>query len=156
VTASIHASAVLVGSGAVLIRGPSGAGKSALALGLLQAAQTGAVTFARLVADDRVMLDVAHGRLLARPVPALEGLLEVRGLGLVRLPFEPAAVVSHVVDLESGDAVRLPSAAERRILVRGVELPRLAVAPGCSPLPFVIAFLALQPVDVDAIPGMEK
>lgn len=66
-SATVHASAVLVGSRAVLIRGPSAAGKSQLALELLEAARTGVLRFARLVADDRVYLEAVSGRLLARP-----------------------------------------------------------------------------------------
>ena len=66
---TIHASAVLVGRRAVLIRGPSGSGKSRLALALLQAAQSGALPFARLVADDRALVEACNGRLLVRPAP---------------------------------------------------------------------------------------
>ena len=61
--ATIHASAVLAGARAVLIRGPAGAGKSRLALALIEAAQSGLLPFARLVADDRVELQARHGRL---------------------------------------------------------------------------------------------
>src|ERR1700719_3482526 len=107
---SIHASAVLVGARAVLIRGPSGAGKSRLALALLRAAESGRPGFARLVSDDRSHLEAQHGRLLVRPAPELAGLIEVRGLGIRRLPYEPVAVVGLVVDLAASDAERLPSA----------------------------------------------
>ena len=61
---TVHASAVLAGARAVLIRGAPGAGKSRLALALIQAAQTGLLPFARLVGDDRVHLEAHHGRLL--------------------------------------------------------------------------------------------
>ena len=64
--ATVHASAVLVGARAVLIRGPSGAGKSRLAFELIEAARNGALRFAKLVGDDRVHLEVAGGRLLVR------------------------------------------------------------------------------------------
>ena len=78
---TVHASAVLIGARAVLIRGPSAAGKSRLALCLLLAAQSGLLPFARLVGDDRLHLEVHHERLLVRPPAALAGLIEVRGLG---------------------------------------------------------------------------
>jgi len=64
-------SAVLVGAKAVLIRGPSGSGKSRLAFALLQAAQAGQLPFARLVADDRALVEAVNGRLLVRPAPVL-------------------------------------------------------------------------------------
>ena len=58
---TVHASAVLVGARAVVIRGPSGAGKSRLALALIEAARTGTLRFARLVGDDRVHLERPTG-----------------------------------------------------------------------------------------------
>jgi HPr kinase/phosphorylase len=139
---TVHASAVLVGARAVLIRGPSGAGKSRLALALIAAAQTGLLSFARLVADDRVELEACHGRLLARPPGALAGLIEVRGLEIRRMPHEPLAIIGSVVDLAAADAQRLPSPAERETVIAGISLPRLAVAADEDPLPAVIALLS--------------
>ena len=40
--------------------------------------------------------------------PALAGLIEVRGLGIRRVAYEPVAVVGLVVDLGAADAERLP------------------------------------------------
>ena len=126
-SATTHASAVLVGSRAVLIRGPSGSGKSRLALDLIEAAQSGRVLFARLVADDRALLEAVSGRLLVRPASSLEGLIEIRGLGIRRLPYEPMAVVGLVIDLAADDAERLPEQQNTRITLAGVSLRRLAL-----------------------------
>ena len=124
--ATIHASCVLVGEAGVLIRGASGSGKSALAHMLLaEVAQAGG--FARLVCDDRVHIQPRHGRLLARPVPPLEGCLEVRGVGLLSVAHEPAAVVRLVVDCSAGAPARLPQQTEQTETVAGVVLPRLAL-----------------------------
>jgi serine kinase of HPr protein (carbohydrate metabolism regulator) len=138
---SVHASAVLVSARAVLIRGPSGAGKSRLALALLG----GQLPFARLVADDRSHLEPQHGRLLVRPAPEIEGLIEVHGLGIRRLPYEPVAVVGLVVDLAAPDGERLPARASQTTTIDGVEVARLAVAPGADPVPLVLAALATRP-----------
>jgi HPr kinase/phosphorylase len=140
-SATIHASAVLVGARAALIRGPSGAGKSRLALDLIQAAHAGSLPFARLVADDRVHLEAAHGRLLARPAGTLAGLLEVRGAGILRLAHEPCAVVGFVVDLAAEDAERLPQARSREAEIHGILLPRLAVAEAVAALPLLLALI---------------
>jgi serine kinase of HPr protein (carbohydrate metabolism regulator) len=137
--ATAHASAVLAGARAVLIRGRPGSGKSQLALALIMAAETGLLRFARLVGDDRVHLEAHHGRLLARPAPALAGLIEVRGLGIRQLAYEPLAVVGLVADLAAEDAERLPANSETTIA--GVRLPRLALAVGSAPLPAVVAAL---------------
>jgi HPr kinase/phosphorylase len=137
---TVHASAVLAGARAVLIRGPSGAGKSRLALELIAAARTGQLRFARLVGDDRVHLDSAGGRLLVRPADALAGMIELRGTGILRLPHEACAIVGLVVDLAAADAERLPE--KSQIEIEGIGLPRLAVAPGRAALPGVLALLA--------------
>lgn len=141
---SIHASAVLVGARALLILGPSGSGKSRLALALLQAAESGLLAFARLVADDRVLCEAAHGRLLARPAPRLAGLIEVRGLGIRRVAHESVAVIGAVVELAAGDAGRLPEAATGETEICRIKLPRLAVAAGADPMPVVLAYLRTE------------
>lgn len=136
-----HASAVLIGATAALIRGASGAGKSRLALALINAQAQGLLRFSRLVGDDRVLLDTCNGRLLVRPAPALAGLIEVRGLGIRRLPFEPVAAVGLVIDLNAPDAERLPAREASQIAISGVILPRLAVAPATDPLPLVVSYM---------------
>lgn len=141
-----HASAVLVGATAVLIRGASGAGKSRLAFALINAQAQGLLRFSRLVGDDRVLLDACNGRLLVRPAPSLAGLLEVRGLGIRRLPYEPVATVGLVVDLDAADAERLPSREASQTAISGVVLPRLAVAPETDPLPSVVSYLTSAPM----------
>ena len=138
---TIHASAVLVGPKAALIRGPAGSGKSTLAWGLVTAAAQGLLTFARLVADDRAYVENHSARLLVRPAEALAGMIEVHGLGIRRIEFEPVAMVGLVVDLGAGDATRYPGAEGTSVMIQGVTLPRLAVAPGIAALPMVLATL---------------
>lgn len=107
----IHASCAARDAAAVLLTGPAGCGKSDLLLRLLD---RGFV----LVADDRV--DVADG--MASPPPALAGLLEVRGLGLLRLPYLPSARLALVIDLSRPPA-RLPAPARHPLL----DLPLMAL-----------------------------
>ncbi len=137
---TVHASAVLVGARAVLIRGPSGAGKSRLAWQLIDTARSGAINFARLVGDDRVYLQASHRRLLVTPADTLAGLIELRGVGILRGDHEPCAVVGLVVDLAAVAAERLPAGGET-IVLAGITLPRLAVAPGVAALPLVLAMV---------------
>ena len=136
---TIHASAVLIGARAVLILGPSRSGKSSLALALLQAAASGTLPFARLVADDRAHVEAVYGRLLVRPAATLAGLIEVRGLGIRQVPYEPVAVAGLVVELGVGDAARLPEPAGLEAKIEGIALPRLPVAAGINPLPLLLA-----------------
>jgi len=133
---TIHATAVLVGAKAMLIRGEPGSGKSRLALRLLEAAGR-ELPFVRLVGDDRVYLENRAGRLVVRPPQELAGLLEIRGTGIVRAPFEAAAVVGLVIELGQ-PADRMPAAESRKAVLEGVTLPRLAVPPDADPLPLAI------------------
>jgi serine kinase of HPr protein (carbohydrate metabolism regulator) len=144
-TATIHASAVLIGRKAVLIRGPAGSGKSQLVWDLLQAAAQGALPFARLVADDRAHVEAQGGRLLVRPAPALTGLMEIRGLGILRVGYERLAAVELVVDLAAEDAARLPDPKGQQTVIEGIPLPRLAIAAGMSALPALLGFLKGPP-----------
>jgi len=85
----------------VLLVGGSGAGKSDLALRLIAMG-------ARLVADDRTDLFVARGRLFARAPKRIAGLIEVRGVGVLRLPRAAQAQVTLVAELGRGGP-RLPA-----------------------------------------------
>jgi serine kinase of HPr protein (carbohydrate metabolism regulator) len=76
-TPSVHASAVKVGSDAVLIRGPSGSGKSRLAFDLILAGRSGQLPPTILVADDRVRLATDGKELWAHAIPELAGLIEI-------------------------------------------------------------------------------
>jgi serine kinase of HPr protein (carbohydrate metabolism regulator) len=140
--ASVHASAVRVGEQAILIRGASGTGKSRLTLDLILAGRTGVIAETLLIGDDRVRLDTRDGRLFAHAVPELEGMIEIRGLGIRRCAFVPEAAVALVVDLAAPDAARLPPPERLKTLISGVELPRIPVAAGKNPLPLVLGFLA--------------
>jgi serine kinase of HPr protein (carbohydrate metabolism regulator) len=141
VTASVHASAVLVGNRAMLIRGPAGSGKTRLTLALIEAARTGQLRFARLVADDRVELAACHGRLLVRPPPTLAGMIEARGVGIRKLAWEAVALAGRVVDLAAPDAERMPAARAQEVEIEGIRLPRLPVAAGADALAAVLAML---------------
>ena len=153
---TVHASAVLVGARAVLIQGPSGSGKSRLALALLQAAESGALRFTRLVGDDRVHLESASGRVLVRPAATLAGRIEVRGLGIRRVAYEPVAVVGLVVELGLPAVERLPDPGAGECMLAGVRLPRLAVAAGTDPVPVLLAHLASRPDDPGPAPSWAR
>src|ERR1700752_3753558 len=95
---TVHASAVLVGQRAVLIRGPSGSGKSRLAFELIMAGRAGGGEPAVLVGDDRVHLATLGNEIVVSAAQNLAGLKEVRGLGIRRCDFVERATVGLVVD----------------------------------------------------------
>ena len=139
---TIHASAVAIGETGVLIRGPSGCGKSSLAMNLIFAAGL-MQRFASLVGDDRIDLDTRAGRLVARGHPKVRGLIEQRGLGIVRMPHEPAVVARLVVDfIAPGEAVRFPEPERNFVALCGVQLPVLPLLQGAAPYDCAVAVLA--------------
>ena len=99
--ANIHASCVAIGGRGVLLVGKSAAGKSDLALRLIDEG-------AQLVADDRTILFVAKGALHGRAPESIEGLLEVRGLGIVTIPVRAKVEIALVVQL-GREGARLPA-----------------------------------------------
>jgi HPr kinase/phosphorylase len=151
--ASVHASAVLVGNRAVLIRGPSGAGKSRLAFDLILAGRSGQIAQAVLVGDDRVHLEVSDGQLVVRPARELAGLIEVRGLGIRRCDFARAAIVGMVVDLHAADAERLPPPEALLARISGIEIPRIPVGASYAALPLVVAALTMTASSSSAQPS---
>jgi len=104
----------------LVIRGPSGAGKSLLALSLIE------WDAALLVADDRVDITEAAGRLVMRAPPRLAGLIELRGRGIVSRLHLPEAELRLVVDLVDG-LERMPEEAKFTTDLFGHALPRAPV-----------------------------
>lgn len=123
--ANVHATALVVGDRGVLIRGRSGSGKSSLALALVARCRAEG-RFARLVADDRIDLAAANGRLLARAPAAIAGLCEVHGLGPHPVAHEPHAVIDLVVNLVPADQARRYSE-DLTDSILGCMLPALAL-----------------------------
>ena len=124
----IHANALIVGETGLLLRGPSGAGKSALTLELLSLARQRG-DFASLIGDDRVSIEASGGRLIARPHPKIAGLIEARGLGILRLPYEAGGVIHAIVDLapDADTHERLPDPATQKTTLLDISLPRRCI-----------------------------
>jgi serine kinase of HPr protein (carbohydrate metabolism regulator) len=103
----------------VLIEGASGAGKSDLALRAIDAGWA-------LVADDRTLVWVSQGRLFGRAAPALAGLIEARGVGVLASPSRPFSGIDLIVSCVPRGAVeRAPEFQARDIL--GVAIPTIAL-----------------------------
>lgn len=113
---NIHAGCVALEGRGLLILGPSGAGKSALALELMARG-------AALVSDDRTELRREGAALIADAPEALKGMIEARGMGILRArPAGPVPLVL-VADLGETETDRLPP--RRSKILLGVSLPLL-------------------------------
>ena len=122
-SAFLHGTCVALESVGCLLLGPPGSGKSDLALRLIM--DHGA----RLVADDQVAVERRAAGLIASVPAPLAGLIEVRGLGIVRLAHRTRAPLGLAVVLVPPDEIeRLPEA-EEGVEYLGVALPLLRVTP---------------------------
>jgi HPr kinase/phosphorylase len=99
---TVHGTAVAVDGKGLLIMGGTGTGKSALALAMIGLG-------ARLISDDQTMLSLAKGDvMLSCPNPDLAGVIEARGVGLMRAEAISMAPLTLVVDLDLSETDRLP------------------------------------------------
>lgn len=132
----VHGTCVALAGRGVLLRGPSGSGKSDVALRLIDA---GAI----LVADDQVRLDRTAAGLIASAPPALSGLIEARGIGILRLPALERATLALVIDLVSRDAVpRLPEDPWTRVHDTALPVFRLHAFDASTPVKIARALAA--------------
>jgi serine kinase of HPr protein (carbohydrate metabolism regulator) len=81
-----------------------------------------------LVADDYVRVAVESGALYASPPPTIAGLFEVRGLGILSVPFVARAPLNAIVMCVEPEKVpRLPK--NQIVTIHGISVPRYALAP---------------------------
>ena len=128
----LHASCASLEDAAVLLLGPSGSGKSDLLLRLLDRGFT-------LVADDRVVIEAG----MAAPAPGLEGLVEMRGLGILRQAWQAPARLVLAILLSPRAPQRLPDRIPRAEAERlpGVPsgLPLLELDPRAASAPLFVS-----------------
>ncbi|NNU81541.1 serine kinase [Halovulum dunhuangense] len=115
--ALLHATCVALDDRAVLLTGPSGSGKSTVALRMMALGAT-------LVADDQVLLSAHGSKLRAEAPERIAGMIEMRGIGLVRVHHAPAAWVGLVADLSRAEVSRMPRL--QKTFINRIELPLIA------------------------------
>ena len=98
---SIHASAVIIGTYAIMIRGESGAGKTSLGHLLIQNKAQYGFAHGCWLADDRLILDSIQNVIIASCPPQLINKAEVYGLGIVPVPAINHAQLAFVIDIEN-------------------------------------------------------
>ena len=144
----VHGTCVALGRRGALLRGAPGAGKSDLALRFMALPGEGALC-PHLVADDQVSVTArADGTLLASAPPTIAGKIEVRGLGVIEVPFLAEAQLVLICELVGGkDVPRMPLEAGEKIVIAGVPVPTLKLAPfeASTPLKLRMALLRAAP-----------
>lgn len=146
----VHGTCVAFGRRGALLRGSPGSGKSDLALRFLALPGDG-VTRPLLVADDQVWVEAGtNGALLASPPATLAGKIEVRGLGILELPFLAEAELALVCDLvDEKDVPRMPPEPWEQAVIAGIAVPAVKLAPfeASAPVKLKIALFLAAPTN---------
>ncbi len=133
---NIHATCVNIDSKGVLILGDSGSGKSDMALRLIT------LFSAKLVSDDRTDVFNDSGIIKAKAPNTLKGLLEVRGVGIVKQEYEKETKVDLVIKLTDNKIERMPLPQSYKI--EGIEIPMYYINPFESSAPSkIVTILSL-------------
>jgi len=133
----VHGTSVALGGDGVLLRGPSGCGKSDLALRLIDGG-------GRLIADDQTELRLSGSGVIASSPATIAGQLEVRGIGILRVPFVSRVPLRLVVDLVPPERVeRMPEDERAEFMGRSVRRLALAAFEASTPAKIRFALRAL-------------
>jgi len=130
----IHATCVEVDGLGILLRGPSGSGKSDLALRLMDDG-------AHLIADDYTDLTAQNNRLIATAPHSIKNLIEVRGVGVLKIAAAVQADVGAIIDLVTPEQIdRLPE--DEEITMLGLPLLRFKLTPFEASAPAKVRLIA--------------
>ncbi len=135
----LHATTVAIGGVAVMIEGASGSGKSDLALRLID---RGAI----LVSDDQTLVVRIGKSLVARAPATIAGRIEVRGLGILAMPYVNDVPIGLLVRVDGANE-RMP---ERRVCnIAGVDVRQFAVDPfeASAPIKVELALRNPEPIE---------
>ena len=114
-----YATAVTYCGFGVLIRGPSGSGKSDLALRLIDDG-------AGLIADDQVVIKSVGQKLFLSPPDSLPGLIEVRGIGVIKIAYVRDIRLCLIIELDpSNEIQRIPTIEEE--LIKNIPVPVISM-----------------------------
>jgi len=113
-----HATSIVFDNCGILITGKSGFGKSDLALRLIDSGAT-------LISDDQTICKKKNGEIFLFSPKETKGLLEVREVGIITVPYVEDVKLAMVVNLVDIEGERMPENKMLRIL--GVKVPKLKI-----------------------------
>ena len=113
-----HSTSVVIEDSGILIRGQSGIGKSDLALRLIDSGAT-------LIADDLTICKKNGDYLYLYPHSETKGLIEVREIGIMTVPYVENIKLALVVELVKEEFERIPRMMSCNIL--GKKFPIIKI-----------------------------
>ena len=114
----VHSSAIVLEDNGILIIGDSGSGKSDLALRLIDSGAT-------LISDDITICEKKKNLIYLSAPLETRGLLEVREVGIITVPFVEGIILRMIVKLEAGGLERIPQKNNYKIF--GQKIPMLTI-----------------------------
>jgi HPr kinase/phosphorylase len=125
----VHATTIAIAGRAIMLRGPSGSGKSELALRLIEQQGNGlgrTTLKASLLADDQTEVYLRNRGLWVRCPKTISGLMELRGLGIVKVKPHAPCPLALLVDLQPGATIeRMPEPTDNMTTLLGYQVPRI-------------------------------
>ena len=113
-----HSTSIVIEDLGILIKGQSGSGKSDLALRLIDSGAT-------LISDDLTICKKIGDYLYLYPHSKTKGLLEVREIGIMTVPYVENIKLKLVVELMEKESERIPKMMSCNIL--GMKFPRIKI-----------------------------
>ena len=117
-TKNFHATSIVIDSFGLMISGLSGIGKSDLALRLIDSGAT-------LISDDITICKRVNNKVYLFPPNKTKGLLEVREIGIINVPYVENINLVMIIDLLKKNNERIPEEKFRKIL--GLNFPVLSL-----------------------------
>lgn len=117
-TKEIHSTSVVLDDNGILITGDSGSGKSDLALRLIDSGAT-------LISDDITYCEKKIDHIFLSCPSQTKGLLEVREVGIITVPFVEQIKLRMIVKLMNKELERLPTNKFSKLL--GINIPLLTI-----------------------------
>ena len=113
-----HSTSLVVEDSGILIIGESGIGKSDLALRMIDSG-------AMLIADDITICKKINNFIYLFSPEETKGLLEVREIGIITVPFIENIKLSLVVQLIDEENIRYPE--NENCLILGIKVPKIKI-----------------------------
>ena len=114
----LHATSVALEDNGVAIFGESGSGKSDLALRLIDSGAT-------LISDDITLFSKSQRGIDLFSVEKTRGLLEVRQIGIITVPYIDGINLKLIVQLTDSNVERVPTKKNTKFL--GSKLPKIEI-----------------------------
>lgn len=130
---TLHATSLRIGDKGLLLSGASGSGKSQTALCLMDMAKSAGLAFG-LVVDDQTAFKLKDEEIIMQPPSSLpdhlHGTLELRGFGLIKLPFIEEARLDHCFTLHAMVAGLSQQQNQYRLSPPATERPKISIPIG--------------------------